>query len=125
MLCSITHDDAITVAAAQGMRSILDAHTNNNGCDHLPATFFVLKQDTDCELARKLWEEGNEVRAYGVCVRGRSRGASHMCRGAGRSCGCKPKRWRARDASTERPPCACPHRPAPRSWPSTPPLTCL
>ena len=27
----------------------------------VPATFFVLKQDTDCALAKKFWEENSEV----------------------------------------------------------------
>lgn len=37
------------------------------GCPRLcgrPATFFVLKKDTDCELARKFYEENSEV---GLC----------------------------------------------------------
>lgn len=50
------------VATDVNIRAIIDRHKNRNGCN-MPATFFVLKQDTDCDLARKFWEQNSEVRA--------------------------------------------------------------
>jgi LysM repeat protein len=56
----LTHDDAITAATDANMRAVITNHKNKNGCN-MPATFFVLKQDTDCELARKFYDENSEL----------------------------------------------------------------
>ncbi|KAI7837264.1 hypothetical protein COHA_008878 [Chlorella ohadii] len=56
----LTHDDAITAATDANIRAVITNHKNKNGCN-MPATFFVLKKDTDCELARKFYEENSEL----------------------------------------------------------------
>ncbi|KAI3438445.1 hypothetical protein D9Q98_000875 [Chlorella vulgaris] len=55
-----THDDAITSDTNEAIRSIIDEHTNRNGCN-MPATFFVLEAGNDCNLAKAFWEQNSEI----------------------------------------------------------------
>jgi len=56
----LQHDDAIAATTNSGIRAIIDKHKNRNGCN-MPATFFVLEQGTQCDLAKAFWEENSEV----------------------------------------------------------------
>ena len=61
-----THDDSINTDCNDGMRSIIDSdRTNPNGCK-LPATFFTMQRDTDCDLAYAFWEDGSEIAIHTV-----------------------------------------------------------
>lgn len=61
----ITHDDAIDATANRAVRSLTDGYKNSNGCN-VAATWFVTQAGTDCNLAKKLWQENHEIALHTV-----------------------------------------------------------
>lgn len=61
----VTHDDAINPFSNKVVRSVIDAHTNPNGCN-VPATWYALQQGSDCATVKKLYEENSEIALHTV-----------------------------------------------------------
>ena len=51
---------AVTSLSYTAIRNITDRHMNPNGC-LMPATWFVMAQDTQPELVRQLYSAGHEI----------------------------------------------------------------
>lgn len=58
-----THDDAIVTLTDQAFRSVCDGRKNPDGCP-ARATMFTQVMNTDCQLAKKLWEDGYEFATH-------------------------------------------------------------
>jgi len=61
----ITHDDAINPFSNKVVRSVIDIHTNPNGCN-VPATWYTLQQGSDCATVKKLYDENSEIALHTV-----------------------------------------------------------
>ena len=61
----ITHDDAISNLANTVVRSAVDGFKNPNGCN-VVATWFTTSTGTECELAKKLYDENHEIGLHTV-----------------------------------------------------------
>lgn len=61
----VTHDDAINPFSNKVVRSVIDAHTNPNGCN-VPATWYTLQQGSDCATIKKLYDENSEIALHTV-----------------------------------------------------------
>lgn len=61
----ITHDDAINPFSNKVVRSVIDTHTNPNGCN-VPATWYTLQQGSDCATIKKLYDENSEIALHTV-----------------------------------------------------------
>lgn len=61
----ITHDDAISSLANTVLRSVVDGFKNPNGCN-VVATWFTTSTGTECELAKKLYEQNHEIALHTV-----------------------------------------------------------
>ncbi|KAL4431388.1 hypothetical protein ABPG75_006644 [Micractinium tetrahymenae] len=58
-----THDDAIVDLTDRSFREICDGRKNPDGCP-FRATMFTQAADTDCQLAKKLYEDGYEIATH-------------------------------------------------------------
>lgn len=56
----ITHDDAINDISNSAIRGITGKLKNPNGCQ-AAATWFTIKNGTDCKLAKSLFNDGHEI----------------------------------------------------------------
>ncbi len=61
----ITHDDAISNLANTVVRSAVDGFKNPNGCN-VVATWFTTSTGTECDLAKKLYDENHEIALHTV-----------------------------------------------------------
>jgi len=61
----VTHDDAVNPFSNKVVRSVIDTHTNPNGCN-VPATWYTLQQGSDCATIKKLYEENSEIALHTV-----------------------------------------------------------
>ncbi|KAI8105369.1 hypothetical protein M9435_000535 [Picochlorum sp. BPE23] len=61
----ITHDDAVNPFSNKVVRSVIDKHTNPNGCN-VPATWYTLQQGSDCATVKKLRDENSEFALHTV-----------------------------------------------------------
>ncbi|KAI7840372.1 hypothetical protein COHA_005916 [Chlorella ohadii] len=59
----LTHDDAIRTATNRMYRQVCDGRTNPNGCPYR-ATMFTQAINTDCNLAKKMFDDGYEIATH-------------------------------------------------------------
>lgn len=59
----LQHDDAILPTTARAYRQVCDSRKNPDGCA-FRATMFTQAVNTDCELAKKMWEDGYEIATH-------------------------------------------------------------
>ncbi|PRW56282.1 hypothetical protein C2E21_4979 [Chlorella sorokiniana] len=59
----LTHDDAIRTATNRMYRQVCDGRTNPNGCP-FRATMFTQAAETDCTLAKKMFNDGYEIATH-------------------------------------------------------------